>query len=170
MPALWQRHAAPLPRPRPLSGVPVPGLRGVLHPADRDGLRENPAAPRNLGPVAARHRQGRAYGASGAGIGGLTQAAAYPAAASPSQFEHDRANRHDDRHHLRSRRTVPKRRGKKAHPILTLQIHPGGAPTSAKGTGLMGTIARPSSVSSRATRGSSAGGSVTMQTGKPAAT
>ena len=45
MPTLWAPRAAPVPCPRPLSGLPLSDLPGLLHPANGDRLRENAPAP-----------------------------------------------------------------------------------------------------------------------------
>jgi hypothetical protein len=72
MPTLWALRAASVPRPSPLSGLPLSGLLGVLLPAHEDRLRENAPAPSNLDAVAARDFQGRVDGTPRAGIGCLT--------------------------------------------------------------------------------------------------
>src|SRR5882724_11707115 len=57
------------PRPKPLSSLPLSGLRGLLHAADRDRLREHSTTTGHPGVAPPWGCQGRAYGALGARVG-----------------------------------------------------------------------------------------------------
>ena len=74
-----------MPCTAPFSGLPLSGLRGLLHPADRYRLREDPSASSDPRAVAARDREGRAHGPPRTRAEAVTPTAADPAAASPSQ-------------------------------------------------------------------------------------
>jgi hypothetical protein len=170
LPSLRQHGAPPVPRSGCLSRLPWSGLRWLRYAADRDGLRQDAAAPGDAGVAGTWYGQERAHGAPRTRIGAVTETAPYAAAAYSSKPERDRPDRGEAGDRLRGRRTGPQRGGKQARLTLTLQLHPGAGPTSARGMGLLRMIARPSSGSTRATRTSHAGGCATMPTGTPAAT
>src|SRR5215813_10624896 len=140
MSALWQHSAAAVPSPRPFPWLPMPRLRGLLHPPDRHGLRENPAATGHSRAAATRDCQGRADRPPGTRVGSVTETAAYLAASSPGQSERHGPHGDDGWHHLRGGRTIPERGGKKAPRISIPPIRHVDARISAKGTVPMPTI------------------------------
>ena len=116
---------------------------------------------------AAWGRQRRAHGTAGARTGPLAQTTPYAAAAHPSQPERHGADRHDAGRPSRPMSGITTR-GKKSTPHLDPAEPPRRRANKRKGHGTSAMIVPPSSASSRVTRGSSAGGCVTMPTGAPA--
>jgi hypothetical protein len=100
MPPLRLHRATPVPCPRTFPGLPLSGLRWLLHAVDGDGLREDAATTGHPSAAAAWDHQGRADGPPRARVGGITETAPYPPTAHPGQPERDGANRRDARHRL----------------------------------------------------------------------
>ena len=164
MPTLREPRSPALPCTGPLPGVPVSGVRWLLHVADRYRFRNDPSASSHPGAAAVGDCQGRADGPPRPRAGPVAPTAPYPPTAPPDPAECHSTHRYDGGHRLRGRCIVPERRGKNARPIATLTTRHADGPISAKAPAPSPTIAPPSLASSRARQASSAGGWVTTRT------
>jgi hypothetical protein len=170
MPALSRYGATLILGARPRSGLSLSRLSWLCHAVDGACLRTNAPPTSHAGTPATRECPGRIDGPPGARVGAFTHTAPDATAASAGPAECIRPDRPEDGHGLRGRRVGPERGGKQARLTLLRRLHPGGAPTSPQDLAPLPTIGPPSSVVSRATRVSGAGGSATLQTGEPAIT